>query len=104
MPRTASVAVLSVGQNGQITIPAEFRRDHALSKGGKVIAVRMADALVMVPHDGVLESICLRLEEAMKGSGRRVDEVKTQALVERSHVVRERYGSGSSSRRGKRGR
>ena len=46
MTEDASVAVLSVGQNGQITVPAAFRKEHALGRGGKVVVVRMGDALV----------------------------------------------------------
>lgn len=91
MPQKSEVAVLSVGQNGQITIPAEFRKEHALGRGGKVVAVRLGDALVMAPHDAVLESICMRLEEAMKGAGYRPETLKAQALAERAAIVRKRY-------------
>jgi bifunctional DNA-binding transcriptional regulator/antitoxin component of YhaV-PrlF toxin-antitoxin module len=87
------VAVLSVGQNGQITIPAGFRKDSALSKGGKILAVRMGQALVLAPHDGVLESICLRLEEAMKGAGLTVESLKGETQAVRAQLVRARYGA-----------
>jgi bifunctional DNA-binding transcriptional regulator/antitoxin component of YhaV-PrlF toxin-antitoxin module len=86
------VSVLSVGQNGQITIPVEFRREHALGRGGKVVAVRMGDALVVAPHDAVLESIAMRLEEAMKSAGQELAAVQAQALAERAAIVRKRYG------------
>ena len=55
----------------------------------------MGDALVMLPHDGVLESIFLRFEEAMKGAGLTVEDVKLQALVQRSKIVGQRYSSPS---------
>jgi len=93
MPKSAPVAVLNLGANGQVTIPAEFRKEHGLAGGAKVIAVRMGNALVMAPHDGVLESICMRLEEAMKGAGVSVEELKAQALRERAQMVRERFGA-----------
>ena len=93
LPLSSFVTVLSVGQNGQITIPAEFRKEHALSGGGKVIAVRMGDTLVVAPHDAVLESICLRLEDAMKKAGETVDSLKAQALLERTAIVEQRYGT-----------
>jgi bifunctional DNA-binding transcriptional regulator/antitoxin component of YhaV-PrlF toxin-antitoxin module len=91
MPQKSEVAVLSMGQNGQITIPAEFRKEHGLGRGGKVVAVRLGDALVIAPHDAVLESICMRLEEAMKGAGYRPETLKAQALAERAAIVRKRY-------------
>jgi bifunctional DNA-binding transcriptional regulator/antitoxin component of YhaV-PrlF toxin-antitoxin module len=100
MPGKAAVAVslLSVAQNGQVTVPQAFRKEHDLSKGGKLMAVRMGDALVMVPHDSVLESICLRLEQAMLGAGVTTDDLKAQALVERSRIVQKRYQTRSVER------
>jgi bifunctional DNA-binding transcriptional regulator/antitoxin component of YhaV-PrlF toxin-antitoxin module len=92
MAENAPVAVLNVGQNGQITVPAGFRKEHALGRGGKLVAVRMGDALVIAPHDPVLESICMRMEEAMRGAGSDVAKLKAQARVERAAMVRKRYG------------
>ncbi len=91
MEQEGAIAVLSVGQNGQVTIPSRFRKEHSLRRGGKLIAVRMGDALVMMPHDGVLESVCMRLEEAMKGARSTVAAMKQQALAERAEIVRKRY-------------
>jgi len=92
MPSRSPVTLLNVAQNGQVTVPATFRKDHALTKGGKLMAVRMGDALVMVPHDGILDAICMRFEEALRGSGVSIDGIKAQALQERSEIVRKRYG------------
>jgi bifunctional DNA-binding transcriptional regulator/antitoxin component of YhaV-PrlF toxin-antitoxin module len=91
MPLSSSVTVLSVGQNGQITIPVDFRKEHALSGGGKVIAVRMGKALVVAPHDAGWESICQRLEGAMKAAGETVESLNAQTLVERAAIVEQRY-------------
>ena len=92
MTEDAAVAVLSVGRNGQITVQAGFRKEHALGRGGKVVVVRMGDALVVAPHDPVLESICMRMEEAMRGAGSDVAKLKAQARVERAAIERKRYG------------
>ena len=56
------------------------------------MAINMGGALVMVPHDGVLDAICLRFEEALRGSGTTIDALKAQALEERAEIVRKRYG------------
>jgi bifunctional DNA-binding transcriptional regulator/antitoxin component of YhaV-PrlF toxin-antitoxin module len=86
------IDVLNVGANGQVTVPVEFRKDASLGKGAKLISVRMGDALVLAPHDNLLESISLRLQEAMKASGVTVDDLKAGALEERAQIVKERYG------------
>jgi bifunctional DNA-binding transcriptional regulator/antitoxin component of YhaV-PrlF toxin-antitoxin module len=98
MPNPHSVAVLNLGQNGQVTVPSGFRKTHSLSKGGKLIAVEMGDALVMVPHDGVIESICMRLEQAMKGASLEVEDLQAEVLKQRAAIVRKRYGSPSRGR------
>jgi bifunctional DNA-binding transcriptional regulator/antitoxin component of YhaV-PrlF toxin-antitoxin module len=92
MRSRSSVTLLNVAQNGQVTIPASFRKEHGLGKGGKLMAVRMGDTLVMVPHDGVLEAVCLRFEEALHGANVQVDGIKAQALQERAAIVHKRYG------------
>ncbi len=99
MSKRSAVSVLSVGQTGQVTIPAEFRKEHALTGGATLLAVRMGDTLVMAPHDAVLESICLRLEAAMRGAGLSPGELQTAALEERDAIVQARYGSARDRRR-----
>jgi bifunctional DNA-binding transcriptional regulator/antitoxin component of YhaV-PrlF toxin-antitoxin module len=84
--------VLNIGQNGQITVPVEFRKDVALGKGGKLVSVRMGDALVLVPQDALLESISLRLQESMKASGVTVEDLKSGLHEQRAEIVKERYG------------
>jgi bifunctional DNA-binding transcriptional regulator/antitoxin component of YhaV-PrlF toxin-antitoxin module len=92
MVLTEHIDVLNIGQNGQITVPVEFRKDLSIGKGGKLVSVRMGDALVLVPQDSLLESISLRLQESMKASGVSVQELKSGALEQRAQIVKVRYG------------
>jgi bifunctional DNA-binding transcriptional regulator/antitoxin component of YhaV-PrlF toxin-antitoxin module len=87
-----TIDVLNVGQNGQVTVPVEFRKEVSLGKGGKLVSVRMGDALVLVPQDSLLESISLRLQEAMKASGVTVEELKSGLQEQREQIVKGRYG------------
>jgi hypothetical protein len=64
----------------------------SLGKGGKLVSVRMGDALVLVPQDALLESISLRLQEAMKASGVTVEELKSGLQEQRAETVKEPYG------------
>jgi len=84
--------VLHVGQNGQVTIPAPYRKSLAISSGAKILAVPLGDALVLVPHDPIIASVCSRLEQAMKRAGVTVEDLQKQALVERKALGRELYG------------
>lgn len=89
---TETMDVLKVGQNGQITVPVHFRKDHALTKGAKLTSVQLGDALVLVPQDEILESICDRMISAMKKAGLTVQDMKDGLIEERAKIVRERYG------------
>ena len=97
MAKSTQVSVLHVGQNGQVTVPAGFRKAHSLSQGGTVLAIPMGETLVLAPHDVVLESVCMRLEEAMKGAGVTVAELNRAALAERAVLVKKRYGQSGRS-------
>jgi bifunctional DNA-binding transcriptional regulator/antitoxin component of YhaV-PrlF toxin-antitoxin module len=88
----SNIDVLNVGQNGQVTVPVEFRKDVALGKGARLLSVRMGDALVLIPQDALLESISLRLQESMKASGVTVEELKSGIQEQRAEIVEARYG------------
>jgi bifunctional DNA-binding transcriptional regulator/antitoxin component of YhaV-PrlF toxin-antitoxin module len=86
------IDVLNIGQNGQITVPVGFRKDLSIGKGGKLVSVRMGDALVLIPQDSLLESISLLLQESMNASGVSVQKLKSGALEQRAQIVKERHG------------
>ncbi len=50
----------------------------------------------------LLDAISMRFEEALRGSGVSIDEIKAQALQERAEIVRKRYGHVLLQRRPKR--
>lgn len=89
---TETIETVKLGQNGQITVPVNFRKGHALTKGAKLTSVQLGDALVLVPQDDILESICERMIAAMKAAGLTVEDMKAGVLEERAAIVRERYG------------
>lgn len=93
----SSVAILSVGQNGRITIPAEFRKEHSLVHGGKVAAFQLGRTLVIAPHERTVESVLARFQKAAEAAGVTPTEVSLQALQERAAIVEQRYGVGSDS-------
>ncbi len=89
---TETIEIVKLGQNGQITVPVDFRKGHALTKGAKLTTVQLGDALVLVPQDDIFESICDRMIAAMKAAGLTVEDMKAGVLEERAKIVRERYG------------
>jgi len=54
--------------------------------------VRIAEEITDPHHSGVLDTISMRLQEALRRSGISINEIKAQALQERAEIVRKRYG------------
>ena len=86
-------AVLSIGQNGQITIPVDYRKEHAIKGGDHLVSIRMGAALVLVPHDSIFEAISARFEASMKAAGLTADDMKQRTLSAREQMFEAHYGS-----------
>ena len=93
MVLTKLSAVLSMGQNGQVTLPLDFRKEHAMKGGDHLATVRMGNAIVMLPHDSIFSAVASRFEASMKAAGLTVDDMKQRTLIARDQLFEEHYGS-----------
>jgi len=82
-----------MGQNGQVTIPADYRKEHAMKGGDHLVSVRMGDALVLFPHDSILDAVTSRFEASMKAAGMTVEDMKQRTLTARDELYEAHYGS-----------
>ena len=85
--------ILSMGQNGQVTIPSDYRKQHAMKGGDHMVSIRMGDALVLIPHDSIFEAVTSRFEASMKASGLTVEDMKQRTLTAREQLFEAHYGS-----------
>jgi len=94
---TTNTNVLSIArlsEKGQLTFPAEYRREHDLERDSTLAVIQMGDALILAPIDEVLTKITERMEEAMRGAGVTVEELMEETLTARADIVREEFGEG----------
>jgi len=89
------IAVTRLSEKGQLTIPAEYRRAHALGRDSTLVLVEMGDALVLVPHDEALAAVGARLEAALRGAGASVEDLVKAAEEARAEIVSEEFGGGA---------
>ncbi|HZS43683.1 MAG TPA: AbrB/MazE/SpoVT family DNA-binding domain-containing protein [Blastocatellia bacterium] len=82
-----------LSENGELTIPAEYRRAHSLDRDSTVVMIEMGDALVLVPHDDVLESVADRLTAALKGAGFDASDLILSAQEARAEIVQMEFGA-----------
>ena len=93
MLATKTAMVLNMGQNGQVTIPSDYRKEHAMKGGDHLVSVRMGDALVLIPHDSIFEAVASRFEGSMKAAGLTVEDMKQRTLTARDQLFEAHYGS-----------
>jgi bifunctional DNA-binding transcriptional regulator/antitoxin component of YhaV-PrlF toxin-antitoxin module len=86
------IAIVRLSEKGQLTIPADYRRAHALGRDSTLVLVEMGEALVVVPHDEALAEVGARLEAAMFGAGATVEDLVSAAEEARARIVGEEFG------------
>jgi len=71
MPESSArpLGTIRVGEKGEITVPAAYRKKHKLSKGSEVLLLQVGAALAMVPVDLTLDRLCHRIQENLAGQG-----------------------------------
>ena len=94
---TSVIAVTQLSERGQLTIPAEYRRAHALGRDSTLVLVDMGEALVLIPHDEALAAVGSRLEAAMRGAGVTVEGLVQAADEARAEIVSEEFSGGQGS-------
>lgn len=85
-------SVERVGEQGQITIPDEYRRAFSLSSGSQIVLLQVGDALVVAPYDEELSNLTSHLESAMHEAGCSVEDLLEETRKARTEIVREEFG------------
>lgn len=93
---TKVLSIARLSEKGQLTIPAEYRRDFALERESILLVMQVGGALVLVPHDAALTTVTERMEMAMRGANVSVDDLIEAATEVRSEIVAREFGDSLS--------
>ena len=63
------LGTIRVGEKGEITVPASYRKKHKLAKGSEVLLLQLGATLMVVPVDPTLDRLCQRLQKNLEGEG-----------------------------------
>jgi AbrB family looped-hinge helix DNA binding protein len=85
-------SVERLGEQGQITLPDEYRRALDLSSGSQIVLLQVGDALVVTPFDEELSNLTSHLESAMHEAGCSVEDLLEEARKARAEIVQEEFG------------
>lgn len=80
------LGAVHVGEHGEITVPAAYRKKHKLSKGSELILVQLGDALMMAPAEVALTQLSQRLQDILAGEG-----ISTKQALKNLEKIRERH-------------
>lgn len=80
------LGTILVGEHGEITVPASYRKKHKLSKGSELVLVQLGDALMIAPTDVALDQACQRLQDILAGEG-----ISTKQTLKNLEKIRERH-------------
>jgi len=86
------LGTIRVGEHGEITVPASYRRKHKLAKGSELVLVQIGDALMMVPADVALNQLCQRLQDILAGEGISTKQALRNLEKVRQQQFQELYG------------
>jgi AbrB family looped-hinge helix DNA binding protein len=91
-------ASAKIDENGQLTIPKQFREDLRIGIGARVDVLRVGDGLVILRERRGFERVCERVRSALTEAGITVDEILATLPEARRRVFARRYGKTNSLR------
>ena len=86
------LGTIRVGENGEITVPASYRKKHKLSKGSEVLLLQLGATLMMVPVDPTLDRLCQRIQENLTKQGITLKQAQKNLERVRRRRFQELYG------------
>jgi len=84
--------IYTIQDNGQVTLPIEFRKKYGLKKGDVVVFRETEDGLLISPREALAMKLLDELGDALKEKGISLDEMLASGEEIRKELIREKYG------------
>ena len=81
-----------IQENGQVTLPFEWRQKYGLKKGDIVSFVETDQGLMIVPRVALAMKLLDGIGEELKKSGVTLDELMESGREIRGEILKEKYG------------
>ena len=86
-----------IQENGQVTLPAEWREKYGLKKGDVVVFEETEKGLLINPRQALAMSLLDEIGEALEEKGVTLDELIERGREIRGEMVEEKYGLADSN-------
>lgn len=87
--------VYIIQENGQVTLPIEFRRRYNLKKGDAVVFKETAEGLLISPKEMLVMKLLDEIGEELEARGISLDELIASGREIRQEIYDEKYASAS---------
>lgn len=84
--------VCTIQENGQVTLPVEWREKHGLKEGDIVSFVETDQGLLVVPHVVLTVKLLDEIGEELKRRGATLEQLMEDSEQIRQEIYEERYG------------
>ena len=84
--------VYTIQDNGQVTLPIEFRKKYNLKKGDTVVFKETNEGLVITPQEAEAMKLLDEIGEALKEKGITFEEMMASGEEIRKELIRQKYG------------
>ena len=85
--------VYIIQENGQVTLPIEFRRRYNLNKGDAVIFKETAEGLIISPKEALVMKLLDELDEGLKAKGLTLEDLISSGRQIREEIYDEKYAA-----------
>jgi AbrB family looped-hinge helix DNA binding protein len=84
--------LVRVQEKGQVTLPAEVRKNLGLKKGDLVAVTETPDGVLITPSEIIATRALDRIGEALRSQGLTLEELIDSGREERGPIIEELYG------------
>jgi len=85
-----------IQENGQITLPMEFRKRFGLKKGDFVVFKEMKEGLLISPREALAVSLLDEIGDALEKKGISLDDMIESGREIREEIYKEKYAGKNS--------
>jgi len=84
--------LVRVQERGQVTLPADVRRDLGIKKGDLVAVTKTESGVLITPHESLAVQALDRIGAALREQGISLEELIESGREERPALLKELYG------------
>lgn len=88
---TEVITTTNIGEQGQLTLPTEFREANHLHAGDPITLIQIGNQIILVPAEGTFTQISNFLSVKLEQAGITEEELQTGLDKIREEISRERY-------------